>query len=150
MRIRSVLSHSTQAVAEGALISLLVVGLMAGSALAAKGGGSRPSGGGSGSSVSVVLLNSTDGIAHYGQQVTFNVSTTVSQPSVKLECFQAGVRVYYGSAGFYPEYPWPWAQTFTLSSGAWTGGAANCTATLYYFNGRSYPTLATQSFAVAA
>ena len=55
-----------------------------------------------------------------------------------------------GSAGFYPEYPWPWAQTFTLSSGAWTGGAANCTATLYYFNGRSYPTLATQSFAVAA
>ena len=39
MRIRSVLSHSAQAVAEGALISLLVVGLMAGTAFAAKGGG---------------------------------------------------------------------------------------------------------------
>jgi hypothetical protein len=39
VRIRSVFSHSAQAIAEGALISLLVVGLMAGSAFAAKGGG---------------------------------------------------------------------------------------------------------------
>jgi hypothetical protein len=38
VRIRSVLSHSAQAIAEGALISLLVVGLMAGTAFAAKGG----------------------------------------------------------------------------------------------------------------
>jgi hypothetical protein len=38
VRIRSVLSHSAQAVAEGALISLLVVGLMAGTAFAAKPG----------------------------------------------------------------------------------------------------------------
>jgi hypothetical protein len=38
VRIRSVFSHSLQAVVEGALISLLVVGLMAGSAFAAKGG----------------------------------------------------------------------------------------------------------------
>lgn len=36
MRIRSVFSHSAQAIAEGALISLLVVGLMAGTAFAAK------------------------------------------------------------------------------------------------------------------
>jgi len=39
VRIRSVLSHSTQAIAEGALISLLVVGLMAGTAFAGKGHG---------------------------------------------------------------------------------------------------------------
>ena len=39
MRIRSVLSHSAQVVVEGALISLLVVGLMAGTAFAARGGG---------------------------------------------------------------------------------------------------------------
>jgi hypothetical protein len=38
VRIRSVFSHSTQAIAEGALISLLVVGLMAGTAFAASGG----------------------------------------------------------------------------------------------------------------
>ena len=48
MRIRSVFSHSVQAVVEGALISLLVVGLMAGTAFAAKGGGGghgKPGGG---------------------------------------------------------------------------------------------------------
>ena len=39
MRIRSVLKHSTMAVLEGALIAALVVGLMAGTAFAARGGG---------------------------------------------------------------------------------------------------------------
>jgi hypothetical protein len=37
VRIRSVFNHSAQAIAEGALISLLVVGLMAGSAFAGQG-----------------------------------------------------------------------------------------------------------------
>jgi hypothetical protein len=48
MRIRSVLKHSAQAIAEGSLIALLVVGLMAGSVFAAKGGhgGGKPGGGG--------------------------------------------------------------------------------------------------------
>jgi hypothetical protein len=47
MRIRSVLKHSAQALAEGSLIALLVVGLMAGSVFAAKGGnGGKPGGGG--------------------------------------------------------------------------------------------------------
>ena len=47
MRIRSVFSHSAQVVAEGALISLLVIGLMAGTAFAGKPGGSSSSGSGS-------------------------------------------------------------------------------------------------------
>jgi len=39
------------------------------------------------SSLSLVLLRSTDGSPHYGQVVTFNVSTTAtSYPSVDLEC----------------------------------------------------------------
>jgi hypothetical protein len=46
VRIRSVFSHSAQAIAEGALISLLVVGLMAGTAFAGKGGSGKPIGGG--------------------------------------------------------------------------------------------------------
>jgi hypothetical protein len=149
MRIRSVLTHSTQAVLEGALIASLVVGLMAGTALAGKP--SRPSGGGGGS-LAVVLVTDVngDGVKSWGDSVTFTVTTSASQPSVKLSCSQGGVVVYYSSAGFYPGYPWPWAQTFTLSSGAWTGGAADCTATLYTYNGKSYPTLATTSFNVAA
>ena len=47
MRIKSVLTHTVQAVAEGSLIALLVVGLTAGSVFAAKGGnghgGANPS-----------------------------------------------------------------------------------------------------------
>ena len=49
MRIRSVLSHSAQAVVEGALVSLLVVGLMASTAFAAK----PAAGGGGGTSCTV-------------------------------------------------------------------------------------------------
>jgi hypothetical protein len=44
MRIRSVLKHSAQALAEGALISILVVGLIAGSAFAGRGGAGLASG----------------------------------------------------------------------------------------------------------
>ena len=45
MRIRSVLSHSAQAALEGALIATLVVGLMAGTAFAAKPSGAASSSG---------------------------------------------------------------------------------------------------------
>ena len=49
MRFRSASSHALQAIAEGSLIALLVVGLMAGTALAGgKGGGGKPGGGGGG------------------------------------------------------------------------------------------------------
>jgi hypothetical protein len=93
-----------------------------------KGGGSKT--GGSGSSLSLVLLNSTDGLPHWGQQVTFNVSSQTKYPTVNLKCYQSGALVYSASAGFYASYPWPWAQDMTLQSGAWTGGDADCTATL--------------------
>ena len=128
-----------------ACFAVIFTGLLAGPALAGK-----PTGGSStSSSLQLVLLDSTDGVAHYGQQVTFKVSTTATdQPQVKLECFQGGARVLYGSAGFYPDYPWPWAQNFQLSSGSWTSGAADCTGTMYYYNGRKYLTLKTLGFHV--
>jgi hypothetical protein len=140
----------TRRIAQAAIIVLVAALALA---PAARGGKpvEPPRGGGTSSSLTLVLLNSTDGIPHWGQKVTFNVSTTATtKPLVKLQCFQGGVRVYTGSAGFYPGYPWPWAQTFTLASGAWTGGAASCTASLYYYNGRRYITLKTLSFSVAA
>jgi hypothetical protein len=43
-----------------------------------------------------------------------------------------------GRPGFYPDFPWPWLQTFPLSNSTWTSGAADCTATLYYNNGRGW------------
>jgi hypothetical protein len=121
-------------------------------ALAGKG---KPGGGGgttSSSSLSLVLLNSTDGLVHYGQQVTFNLSTTAtSNPYVSVTCSQNGSLVYSASAGFFASYPWPWNQVFTLSSMSWTSGAADCTGKLYYYLGNGkFSTLATTSFHVYA
>src|SRR5712692_7904600 len=52
------------------------------------------------SSLNLVPLNSTDGSAHWGQQVTFNVSTTATtEPNVSLNCYQSGALVYGAVAG---------------------------------------------------
>ncbi len=113
-------------------------------AMAAKGG---PGGDGN-SSVSLVLVDSTDGLAHVGQQVTFAVTTTATaSPFVSLNCYQGGVWVYTASAGFFAAYPW--SRNFTLSSIAWMSGEADCTARLYSTkNGTRTTTLATASFHV--
>jgi hypothetical protein len=104
----------------------------------------------SSSSLRLVLMNSTDGFAHWGQSVTFNVSTTAtSRPFVGLNCYQNGAWVYTSSVGYYPGYPWD--QFFTLMSGNWTTGAADCTATLYAVNSRGRQSnLASLSFHVYA
>lgn len=117
---------------------------------AAVAGKGKP-GGGSSSSLSVVVLNSPDGLPHHGGQVTFDVSTTATtRPYVQLDCSQGGALVYSASAGFYDAYPWPWDRNFTLSSSYWTGGAADCTAQLTYWNGRRWSTLTSIGFHVYA
>ena len=103
------------------------------------------------STVKVVLLNSTDGLAHQGQQVTFDVLTTVTdRPYVRLDCYQNQVWVYDQWAGFYPDFTWPWMQTFPLSNSMWTSGEADCTATLYYFGGRGTKDITSIKFHVYA
>jgi hypothetical protein len=138
-------------------MAALLVSAISGSALAkGPGGGTGHGHGGGGTStggtLTLVLLNSTDGVAHYGQNVTFSVVTTATdKPMVQADCSQNGTRVYTHSAGFYPDYPWPESQTFNLASAAWTGGAADCTAKLYMSDGNGgFATLTTISFAVAA
>jgi hypothetical protein len=131
--------------AVGVLVLLLVLaGAMLGSTQLA----GKPERG----SLSLVLVDSTDGVPHYGQHVTFEVATSVTEkPLVKVLCYQEGALVYWASAGFYPEYPWAWARNFTLSSAHWTGGPAECTADLYYSqDGRRFRTLATLPFSVYA
>lgn len=124
--------------------------------VAAKSGSAAPvaaksSGTSSTSNLSLVLLNSTDGLPHWGQNVTFSVATTVTtEPYVSLDCSQNGAIVYGASAGFFPSYPWPGSQIFPLSSPSWTGGGASCTATLYYVNGKRTITLKTLNVQVYA
>jgi hypothetical protein len=136
---------------------LTALGLLVGSspafaAKSAQAGGGGKSGGGGGS-LSLVMVNDVNGngLPNYGDSVTFNVSTTAtSQPNVDVRCYQNGVLVYGATAGFYPSYPWPWDQTFMLSSPSWTGGAASCAAVLSYSSGAKTVTLATLAFPVYA
>ena len=102
------------------------------------------------SSLALVLLNSTDGLPHWGQQVTFSVSTTATdKPMVSLKCYQGAALVYAFQAGFYPDYPW--TKLATLRSNSWTGGAADCDARLYKAaGGTKTTTLATLRFHVYA
>ena len=127
--------------------SLFVLGST--EALAARGGGGghkpRPSAG----SVTLVLVNSSDGVPHWGQQVTFNVSTAATtEPHVNVTCSQGGVVVYGTTTGYFAAYPWPWTQVMTLSSTDWSSGAADCVATLWYASGANMVTLGTMSFHV--
>jgi hypothetical protein len=146
-------------------LAVLALALVPAAGLAAKGGngggnsgvghgGGGNGGGGSTSSTLagpvMVVDNNGNGTANWNDQVTFNVSTTATdRPYVKLDCYQSGVWVSTSTAGFFPESPW--APNFTLASGAWMSGAADCTATLYMdtSNGRTKD-LASLSFQVDA
>jgi hypothetical protein len=136
MRIRSVLKHSTMAVLEGALVATLVVGLMAGTAFAARGGGggghNKPGGGGTTGGLTVVMVADANGngAPNWNDTITFSVTSGVTDPYVSVRCSQNGTVVYAADAGFYPGYPWPGAQNMPLYSPSWTGGAASCTTTL--------------------
>lgn len=131
----------------GVLVLALVPAAFAGKG----GGGSKPSGGGSGASgaaldLAIVTDTGSPGVS-YDDTITFNVTDpATSEPHVQLQCFQSGTMVYTAVTGYYAGYPWPWTQNFQLTSGAWTGGAANCVATLYHFTRKGTATDATLSF----
>jgi hypothetical protein len=137
VRIRRITSHSLQAIAEAALIAMLVVGLMAGTAFAGKpatgtGGHGKPGSGGSTGTLTLVMVADTNGngAANWGDTITFSVTSSSATPTVSVRCSQNGTLVYAADAGFYPSYPWPGAQNMPLYSPSWTGGAASCTTTL--------------------
>src|SRR5262245_51465434 len=86
--------------------ALLIVaaGLVLSLAPAALAGKGKPPGGGGGGTITLRPLNSTDGLPHVLQKVTFDVSTTATQyPWVTLDCYDAkGVLLYEASRGIFP------------------------------------------------
>jgi hypothetical protein len=97
----------------------------------------KPSGGGT---VSVVLLESTDNLAHFGKKVTFNVTTSNPYPWVNLVCTKNGTVVMNMTHGFFPAYQY--GQTFTLGpTDLWPGGTADCTARLVSYDSHNRQTL---------
>jgi hypothetical protein len=152
VRTKSVLAEALRAIAGASIVGLLIVSLAVAPTFAGRGGGGggggKPSGGTG--TISLVLLNSTDGTAHYGQQVDFVVSTTATdKPYVRLNCYERGVWVMTDSTGYYPDYPWP-GHIFTLRWDPYhlAGAEADCTATLYYYTRKGTATLVSKSFHV--
>lgn len=117
-------------------------------ALAGKG---KPSGGGSSSISAPVMVTDLNGngAPNWGDTVSFDVSTTAtSQPYVNLVCSGNGVG-YNSWKGVFPgslDTNW----NFVLSSGGWTSGAANCTATLGMYTKQGFRPLTSTSFPVGA
>ncbi len=106
------------------------------------------------SSISLVMPSASASTAsssgpHFGDQVTFSVSTDAPSPFVNLDCYQSGRWIYDEWHGF-----WEGAmggQTFTLSSTYWQGGDADCTARLVEWQSNGHQrTLASTSFHVSA
>src|SRR5437867_10398660 len=103
--MRSIRTRTMCTVAVGAAIASAMI---AGPAIARNNGNGNGGNKTSTSSLRLVLLNSTDGLAHWGQKVTFKVSTTAtSQPFVSLRCYKNTTLVYSAQAGYYASYPWP-------------------------------------------
>jgi hypothetical protein len=112
------------------------------------GKGNKPSGGGGDGSITgpvMVVDNNGDGMANWGDTVTFNISTTATaQPYVHVVCSGVG---YDSWKGVFPgslDTNW----NFVLSSGGWTGGAADCTAVLGMYTRHGFSQLASASFHV--
>jgi hypothetical protein len=140
--LKRLTTHTLMALAEASLVALLVVGLIAGTAFAGKGGGN---------SFTLVMVNDLNGdqAPDYGETITFDLSTRAAKPYVNVRCYQGTAFVYDGWVGYYAG-AW-FDKDFTLASNAWTGGAADCVARLvsYGKNGREQ-TLATKEIAVGS
>jgi hypothetical protein len=139
------------AATEAGLITLLMFGLIAGTTLAAKGGnGHGGSGGGkpASGSLSLVLLDGTDGGANYMERAAFNVETSASLPFVGVRGWQDGL-VLDGYTGYFDSYMFdPWV---TLGSPYWDAASpATCAARLFTYDKRgNQKVIATIEFPVA-
>jgi len=126
----------------------LVLGL-APAAVAGKGGGGHggggTTGGGTGSLSMVLVTPTADGLAHWGNVVTFKLSTTIAQPWVHLVCKQSGVTVAEGWNGYFVGSLT--GTTFGLYSPQWQNGAADCTG---YLTDPTFVAVASTSFHVYA
>ena len=127
-KARRLFVHSWQALIEGALVSLLVVGLVAGTAFAGKGRTTTPP---SLDLVMVTDLNS-NGAANYGDTITFRSDTTASGAEVGLRCYQGSNFVFDGYVSLYDSWL---GKELTLESSKWDrSSSADCVARLFTYN----------------
>jgi hypothetical protein len=128
-KARRLFSHSWQAVLEGALVSLLVVGLVAGTAFAGKGGRNAAA-----PSLDLVMVAdaNTNGAPNYGDTITFRSNTTATNAEVGLRCYQGSTFVFDGYVSLYDSWM---GRDLTLVSSQWNASAsADCYARLFTYN----------------
>jgi hypothetical protein len=115
------------------------------------GKGHQASGGGSSSITGPVMAvdNNGDGLANWGDTVTFNFSTTATaQPYVHVVCSGNGIGYDSWKGVFAGSLDTSW--NFVLSSGGWTSGAGDCTALLGMYTKQGFKQLASTGFHVDA
>ncbi len=135
---------SLLAAAAAASVAAVVVAPSAASA----GGHRKPSGT---STINMRVVSGSDSVPNWDESITFDVTTTATDyPYVDVACRQNGTTVYGATTGYFASYPWPWTQVMTLQSQSWSGGAADCTSTLYALDGKRIKVLATLGFHVDA
>lgn len=140
----------TSAGAVLAVVALVTSLALVPAAFAGKGaGGPAPSGTSSISQPVMVTDANGNGLPNWRDTVTFNISTTATaQPYVHMVCSGNGIG-YDSWKGVFPgslDTNW----NFVLSSGGWTGGAADCTASLGMYTRHGFKQLASASFHVDA
>lgn len=98
------------------------------------------------------LTATTTAVPHFGDTVTFDVTTQEQRPYVNLQCWQDSTLVYAASAGYFSPY-YPGDAGFTLSEPldsfgfGWTSGGADCTASVWKL-GNGSKRLASMTFTV--
>jgi hypothetical protein len=85
----------------------------------------------------------------WGDTIRITITNPPPSPNVEVVCSQGGVVVYAAQTGYYAS-TWPSTADMILSSRAWTGGSASCTARLYVFSGAKVDDLATMDFTATA
>lgn len=104
--------------------------------------------------ISLTVLDTSDGVARFGGTVTFDVATdATAHPWVTLRCYQQEVLVYQLSLRM--DLGGVETRTFTLGpTPAWMGGAAEAVADLEdwdnFYHNRKTVTLASLTFPVSA
>ena len=131
---RTLLRTTVRTVVAGLAVAAIVVSATAASAgkptTHGGGGKGKPGTGGTGT---ITLVAPADGVANWGDQVRFTVSTSsTTQPYVRLVCTQDGQIVASGREAYYPGTLDD--GNFGLYSSMWTGGAADCIAKLEKFD----------------
>jgi hypothetical protein len=135
-----------------ALLTIAVLAISLALVPAAFAGKGHQAGSGGASSITgpvMVVDNNANGLANWGDTVTFNMSTTATaQPYVHLVCSGNGIGYDSWKGVFAGSLDTNW--NFVLSSGGWTGGAADCTAWLGMYTKQGFKQLASTSFHVDA